>query len=59
MPKTDPEINLLDEAIRAIREQMAVRLADPDSQGRPDYRLGLRRAADIAVTEIEIIRDAW
>jgi hypothetical protein len=55
---TDAEKKILDQAITAIRARAAER-AEQDATQPDWYRLGIQHAMDRAVSEIEIIRDAW
>jgi hypothetical protein len=55
---TDTEKKILDQAITAIRARAAERAAEDATQ--PDwYRLGVQHATERAISELEIIRDAW
>jgi hypothetical protein len=55
---TDAEKKILDQAITAIRER-AIERAYADAQQNDWYVLGTQHATDRAISELEIIRDAW
>jgi hypothetical protein len=55
---TDAEKKILDQAITAIRARAAER-AEQDAKAGDWYVLGIEHATDRAISELELIRDAW
>jgi hypothetical protein len=55
---TDTEKKILDQAIAAIRARAAER-AGQDAEQPDWYVLGIEHATDRAISELELLRDAW
>jgi hypothetical protein len=55
---TDTEKKILDQAIAAIRARAAER-AEHDATQPDWYQLGIQHAMGRAISELELLRDAW
>jgi hypothetical protein len=55
---TDAEKKILDQAITAIRLRAEQR-SGPDSDHGEWYVLGIQHATERAISELELLRDAW